>query len=69
MGATPDQWTGRPGVAPGVDESEARRGYHGSSDLLAKSGSADGGHLVNRLVFSHQVTALEAYLGTRSRTR
>lgn len=37
--------------------------YHGSSDLLAQSGSADGGHLVNRLVFSHQVTALEAYLG------
>jgi hypothetical protein len=37
--------------------------YHGSSDLLAQSGSSDGGHLVNRLVFSHQVTALEAYLG------
>jgi hypothetical protein len=37
--------------------------YHGSSDLLAQSGSDDGGHLVNRLVFSHQVTALEAYLG------
>jgi hypothetical protein len=37
--------------------------YHGSSDLLAQSGSIDGGHLVNRLVFSHQVTALEAYLG------
>jgi hypothetical protein len=37
--------------------------YHGSSDLLAQSGSSDGGHLVNRLVFSHQVTGLEAYLG------
>lgn len=37
--------------------------YQGSSDLLAQSGSPDGGHLVNRLVFSHQVTALEAYLG------
>jgi len=37
--------------------------YHGTSDLLAQSGSPDGGHLVNRLVFSHQVTALEAYLG------
>jgi hypothetical protein len=37
--------------------------HHGSGDLLAQSGSADGGHLVNRLVFSHQVTALEAYLG------
>jgi hypothetical protein len=37
--------------------------YHSSSDLLARSGSADGGNLVNRLVFSHQVTALEAYLG------
>jgi hypothetical protein len=37
--------------------------YHASSDLLAQSGSSDGGHLVNRLVFSHQVTGLEAYLG------
>jgi hypothetical protein len=37
--------------------------YHGSGDLLAENGSDDGGHLVNRLVFSHQVTALEAYLG------
>lgn len=37
--------------------------YHGSSHLLAESGSSDGGHLVNRLVFSHQVTALEADLG------
>jgi hypothetical protein len=37
--------------------------FRGSSDLLAQSGSDDGGHLVNRLVFSHQVTALEAYLG------
>ena len=50
-------------MAPRVDEPNARRGYHRSSDLLAKSGSADGGHLVNRLVFSHQVRALEAYLG------
>lgn len=37
--------------------------YHETTDLLADSGGADGAHLVNRLVFSHQITAMEAYLG------
>jgi hypothetical protein len=37
--------------------------YHRTGDLLADIGRDDGGYLVNRLVFSHQVTALEAYLG------
>jgi hypothetical protein len=37
--------------------------FRESTDLLKQSGSDHGGHLVNRLVFSHQVTALEAYLG------
>lgn len=37
--------------------------YHGTGDLLAEIGRDDGRNLVNRLVFSHQVTALEAYLG------
>ncbi|KRR29621.1 hypothetical protein CQ13_38445 [Bradyrhizobium retamae] len=34
-----------------------------TSDLLADHGKEDGRHLINRLMFSHQVTALEAYLG------
>jgi hypothetical protein len=37
--------------------------YHHTGDLLADHGKDDGGHLLNRMVFSHQVTALEAYLG------
>jgi hypothetical protein len=37
--------------------------YHHTSDLLADHGRDDGGHVLNRMVFSHQVTALEAYLG------
>ncbi|WP_428382508.1 hypothetical protein [Nevskia ramosa] len=37
--------------------------YHQTQDLLAHHGSDKGNALVNRLVFSHQVTALEAYLG------
>ena len=37
--------------------------YHHTGDLLANIGKDDGRSLVNRLIFSHQVTALEAYLG------
>lgn len=37
--------------------------YHHTGDLMADVGKDDGRHLVNRLVFSHMVTALEAYLG------
>ena len=37
--------------------------YRGTIGLLAGQGADDGRHLVNRLVFSHQVTALETYLG------
>jgi hypothetical protein len=37
--------------------------YHHTGDLLADYGSEEGAHLVNRMIFSHQVTALEAYLG------
>ncbi|MCP3468205.1 hypothetical protein [Bradyrhizobium sp. CCGUVB23] len=36
--------------------------YHHTGDLLADYGSENGAHLVNRMIFSHQVTALEAYL-------
>lgn len=37
--------------------------YHQTGDLLADHGNTHGSYLVNRLVFSHQITALEAYLG------
>lgn len=37
--------------------------YHHTGDLLADHGKDSGSHLLNRMVFSHQVTALEAYLG------
>ncbi|PWR21206.1 hypothetical protein [Zavarzinia aquatilis] len=37
--------------------------YRQTSLLLVDHGKDDGRDLVNRLVFSHQVTALEAYLG------
>lgn len=37
--------------------------YRGTIGLLAGQGAEDGRHLVNRMVFSHQVTALETYLG------
>jgi hypothetical protein len=37
--------------------------YHHANDLLADYGGDAGSHLVNRMIFSHQVTALEAYLG------
>lgn len=37
--------------------------YHHTGVLMADIGKDDGRYLVNRLIFSHQVTALEAYLG------
>ncbi len=37
--------------------------YHQVGDLLADRGRDNGRDLVNRLVFSHLITALEAYLG------
>lgn len=37
--------------------------YHHTGDLLADHGNDHGSFLLNRMVFSHQVTALEAYLG------
>lgn len=37
--------------------------YLHTSELLKEKGSNDGANLLNRMVFSHQVTALEAYLG------
>ncbi|MCS3804693.1 hypothetical protein HNO92_001407 [Chromobacterium alkanivorans] len=37
--------------------------YNHTGDILADHGKDHGGFLLNRMVFSHQVTALEAYLG------
>ncbi len=39
--------------------------YYHTGDLLADHGSDSGGHLVNRMIFSHQITAMEAYLADR----
>jgi hypothetical protein len=36
---------------------------HRTADILADHGSGDGRDILNRMVFAHQVTALEAYLG------
>ena len=34
-----------------------------TGEILATHGGEDGGHLINRMVFAQQVSALEAYLG------
>lgn len=39
--------------------------YHHTGDLLADHGSDSGVHLVNRMIFSQQITAMEAYLADR----
>ncbi|MBN9602081.1 MAG: hypothetical protein J0G33_04040 [Afipia felis] len=39
--------------------------FHHTGDLLADHGSDSGGHLVNRMIFSHQITAMEAYLADK----
>jgi len=37
--------------------------YERTCELLTEQGGEDGNDVVNRMVFSHQVTAMEAYLG------
>ncbi|QHO74588.1 hypothetical protein ACH79_20000 [Bradyrhizobium sp. CCBAU 051011] len=57
----PDEWLD---LTPPHDPCFVFLGsFRDTTDLLASHGSDDGGHLVNRLVFSHQITALETYLG------
>ncbi|MGJ5208125.1 hypothetical protein [Bradyrhizobium sp. HKCCYLR20261] len=56
-----DEWLDL--TPPGDPCSVFLRSFRETTDLLASHGSDDGGHLVNRLVFSHQITALETYLG------
>ncbi len=37
--------------------------FNKTGEILATHGGEDGGHLINRMVFAQQVSALEAYLG------
>lgn len=59
----PDDWLDYP--VPENPFTVFMSSYHHTGDLLADHGSASGAHLVNRMVFSHQITAMEAYLGDR----
>ncbi|RUV41226.1 hypothetical protein EOD29_24050 [Mesorhizobium sp. M1A.T.Ca.IN.004.03.1.1] len=57
----PDEWLDY--IPPENPYTIFMSSYHHTGDLLADHGKENGGHLLNRMVFSHQVTALEAYLG------
>lgn len=57
----PDEWLDY--SAPDDPFTIFMDSYHHTGDLLADHGKDYGGFLLNRMVFSHQVTALEAYLG------
>ncbi|MCA1371522.1 hypothetical protein I6F15_30000 [Bradyrhizobium sp. BRP14] len=59
----PDEWIDY--SVPDNPFSIFMSSYHHAGDLLADHGSNEGGHLVNRLIFSHQITAMEAYLADR----
>jgi hypothetical protein len=59
----PDDWLDYP--VPENPFTVFMSSYHHTGDLLADHGSASGAHLVNRMVFSHQITAMEANLGDR----
>ena len=58
--ADPDDWVDYP--LPDNPFTVFMNSYHHTGDLLADHGKDHGGHVLNRMVFSHQVTALEAYL-------
>ncbi|AUR04577.1 hypothetical protein PhaeoP72_02625 [Phaeobacter inhibens] len=57
----PDDWLDY--KSPSDPHSIFMDSYHHTGDLLADHGGARGDHLVNRMVFSQQISALEAYLG------
>ncbi|WP_245278353.1 hypothetical protein [Ensifer aridi] len=59
----PDEWVDY--SVPDNPFSIFMSSYHHTGDLLADHGSNKGGHLVNRLIFAHQITAMEAYLADR----
>jgi len=39
--------------------------YHHTGELLAQHGGVEGAHLVNRMIFSQQIGAIEAYLADK----
>jgi len=57
----PDDWLDY--EAPSNPYQVFMNSYHHTGDLLADHGGTRGDHVVNRMIFSHQITALEAYLG------
>lgn len=50
-------------VTPGNPYGVFMDSYYETGDMLADQGKEGGDRLINRLMFSHQVTALETYLG------
>lgn len=59
----PDVETWLNDQVPSDPHSIFMNSYFHTGDLLADHGEPRGNFLLNRMVFSHQVTALEAYLG------
>jgi len=59
----PDEWVDY--AVPDDPFTIFMSSYHHTGDLLADHGSDGGTHLVNRMIFSHQITAMEAYLADR----
>ncbi|RJL15830.1 hypothetical protein [Paracoccus siganidrum] len=57
----PDDWLDY--EAPANPYQVFMASYHHTGDLLADHGGVRGNDLVNRMIFSQQITALEAYLG------
>ena len=60
--SAPDSWVDY--AAPADPFANFMDSYHQTGDLLADHGG-DGRHLFNRMIFAHQITAMEAYLGDR----
>ena len=56
----PDEWLDY--TVPNDPFTIFMSSYHHTGDLLADYGKDHGGFLLNRMVFSHQITAMEAYL-------
>lgn len=59
----PDEWVYYP--VPDDPFTIFMSSYHHTGDLLADHGRDSGVHLLNRMVYSQQITAMEAYLADR----
>lgn len=59
----PDEWVDY--SVPDDPYTVFMSSYHHTGDLLADHGGDRGGQLVNRMIFSHQITAMEAYLADK----